>query len=97
MHFLNPIAEAVEDHPPDNRMINVKRVSRTAVISVPRAILFENIVGSVVEAPKTQGWSVVIAFGSVIEYNVENDLDSCPVQRLDHITKLIQWTERVLA
>ena len=96
MHLFDPIAEAVQDHPADNRMIRVERVSRTAVVGVARAILFENVVSDVVEAAKTQRRAVVIAFGSVIEHNVENHLDTRPVQRLDHVAKLVQWPERVL-
>src|SRR4029453_460408 len=52
-HFSDPIAEAVQDHSANNRMIRIKRVSRTAVIGVVRAILFENVVGRVIEASKT--------------------------------------------
>ena len=39
----------------------------------------------------------VVAFGGVIEHHVENDLDAGPVQRLDHVAKLVHRTERILA
>ena len=96
MHLFDPVPEAVQGHSADNRMIRVECVSGTAVVGVARAILFENVVSGVVQAAKTQGRAVVIAFGSVIEHNVENHLDTRPVQRLDHITKLVQWPERIL-
>src|SRR6185436_108108 len=96
MHLFYPIAEAVHDHPPDDRMIAVEGVSSAAVIGVTRAIVFKNVIGTVVQAPKTQGRSVVVAFGSVVEYDVENDLYTRSVKRFDHIAKLIQWPERIL-
>ncbi|KAF5408087.1 MAG: hypothetical protein Udaeo2_17390 [Candidatus Udaeobacter sp.] len=97
MHFFDPVAEAVQDHSADNRMIRVECVSRAAVIRVARAILFENVVGGVVQAAKTQGRPIVIAFRSVVEHNVKNDLDAFPVQRLDQIAKLIQRPERIFS
>ena len=39
----------------------------------------------------------MVAFRGVVEHNVENDLDTGPVQRLDHVAKFVQWAERVLA
>jgi len=50
MHLLDPIAEAVHDHPADNRLIGVQRIPGTAVIGITRAILVENVVGAVVQA-----------------------------------------------
>src|SRR5262249_23639425 len=96
MHFFDPIAEALDDHPADNRMIGVEGVSRAAVIGVARAILLENVISSVVEPSKTQRRSVVITFGGVIEHNVENDLNTRPVQSLDHVAKLVQRPKRIL-
>ena len=97
MHFFDPVAEAVQDHPANYRMIRVKRVSRAAVIRIARAILFENVVGGIVQSAKTQSRPVVIAFRSVVEHNVENDLDTGPVQRLNHVAKFIQRPQRILA
>ncbi len=38
----------------------------------------------------------MVAFGRVIEHDVENDLDARPVQRLDHVAKLVHRAERIL-
>jgi hypothetical protein len=39
----------------------------------------------------------MVAFRCVVEDNIENDLDTSPVQRLNHVSKFVQWAERVLA
>src|SRR5678815_2503689 len=96
MHLFYPIAKAVHYHPPDDRMIGVEGVSSAAVIGVTRAILFKNVIGTVVQAAKTQGWPVLIAFGCVVEDNVENDFDTRPVQRLDHIPELVERPKWIL-
>ena len=38
----------------------------------------------------------MVAFGRVVEHDVENDLDSGPVQRLDHIAKFVHRAKRIL-
>ena len=37
----------------------------------------------------------VVPFGGVVEDHIENDFQACPVQRLDHVPKLIHRAERV--
>ena len=46
VHLLDPIAEAVHDHPADDRMVGVERVSRAAVVGIARAVLLEDVVGA---------------------------------------------------
>ena len=96
VHLFHPIAEAVHDHPADDGMIGVERVSRAAVIGVARAVLFENVVGAVVQTAEAERRPAVVAFGGVIEDHVENDLDARPVQRLHHVAKLVHRAERIL-
>ena len=96
MHLLDPITEAIHDHPADNRLIGVERISSAAVIGIARAVLVETVIGAVVQATETQCWSVLVTFRSVVEHNVENHLDLRPVQRLDHIAKFVQPAERIL-
>src|SRR5262245_25627711 len=38
----------------------------------------------------------MVAFGSVIEDNVENDLNPRPVQCLHHVAKFVDWAEWIL-
>ena len=49
------------------------------------------------QSAETQGRPVVIALGGVVEDDIENDLETGPVQRLDHVAKLVHRAERVLA
>ena len=39
----------------------------------------------------------VVAFGGVVEHDVEDDLDARPVQRLDHVAELVHRAERIPA
>src|SRR5262245_47031199 len=97
MHLLDPITKAIHDHPANDGLIGVERISGPAVIGIPRAILIENVVSAVVQATKTQRWPIMVAFRCMVEDHVENDLDTGPVQRLNHVAKFVQWAERVLA
>src|SRR5437867_5616050 len=97
MHLLDPIAEAVHDHPADDWMISFERISGAAVIDIARTILVENVIRAIVQATQTQGWAVMITFYCVVEHNVEDHLDTSPVQHLNHVAELVQWAERVLA
>ena len=78
-------------------MIGVERISGAAVIGIARAIFVENVISAVVQATQTQRGAVMVTFRRVVEHNVENHLDTCPVQRLNHVAELVQRAERVLA
>ena len=96
MHLLDPVPEAIEDHPANDRMIRVERISRPAVIGIPRRIPVENIIRAVIEAAETQRWPAMVAFGGMVEDHVENDLDPGAMQCLNHVAELIHRAERVL-
>src|SRR5262245_47454094 len=89
MHLSHPIAETVEDQSTDDWMIGIQSIPTTTVVAVARAILLENVVRPVVEAAEAQSRSLVVAFGGVIEHDIENHLDAGPVQRLDHVAKFV--------
>ena len=38
----------------------------------------------------------MVAFGGVVEDDVENDFDARAVQRLDHVAKFVDRTQRIL-
>ena len=97
VHLLDPVAQAVHDQPPDDRVVGVERVAAAGVVGVPRAAVFEDVVGRVVDAAEAERRPVLIALGGVVEHHVENDLDAGPVQRLDHVAELVHRAERVLA
>ena len=91
------MAQTIEDHPADNGMIGVKRVAGAAVVRIARAVIFQDVVGAVVQSTEAERRAVVIAFGSMVEDHVQNDLDSRPVQRLHHVAKLIDRAKPIPA
>src|SRR4029077_8029578 len=93
MHLLDPITEAVHNHPADDRIVRIECVAGAAVIRVVGTILFENVIGSVAQTAKTEGWPVLVAFGGVIEDNIENEFDTRAMERLNHIPELVQRPE----
>ena len=97
VHLFDPVAETIEDHPANDWMIGVKRISGAAVIGIPRAVRFENIIRAVVQAAEAQRRAVVAAFRSVVEDHIENDLDPGAMQRFDHVAKLVHRAERIPA
>jgi len=42
MHPGDPVVEAVDDHPPHNRMACVKRVAATRVVGIVALVLLEH-------------------------------------------------------
>ena len=89
MHLADPIAQAVEDQPPDDRFVGVQCVAAAGVIGVARLVVRKNVVGLVGQAAKADRGAAVVAFGGVIVDDVEDDLDPGAVQRLDHIAKFV--------
>src|SRR6516225_1856246 len=78
-------------------MIGVKRIAGAAVIRIARAVRLQDVVGGVVQPSEAERWAVVIPFRSVVEDHIEDDLDSGPVQRLDHVAKLFDRTDPIPA
>src|ERR1700752_2107116 len=95
VHLFDPIAKTVHNHSANDRMISIERISSSAVVGVTRPVLLQEIVGAVVDAAKTQCRPMVVAFRRVIEHDVQNDLNACSMQALDHIAKLIHGAKRV--
>ncbi len=57
-------------------------------------VRLKNVVRTVFQPPKAQSRALVVAFGSVVEDDVKDYLDSRPVQRLYHVTEFIYRAER---
>ena len=49
VHLLDPVAQAVDDHAADDRMVGVERVAAAGVVGIPRPVALEDVVGRVVE------------------------------------------------
>ena len=97
MHLRDPVAQAIENQPPDHRVIGRQGVAAAAVVGVVEWIGFEQVVGFVVDALKAQGWAFVVALGGVVKHHVENDLNARPMQSLNHVAKLVHRPQGVFA
>ena len=70
-------------------MIGFECVAGAAVIGITRTVLLEDVVDARCLFRENTRSARVVPFGGVIENNIENDFDSCPVQRLHHVAKLV--------
>src|SRR5262249_56078779 len=84
VHRLHPVAEAVDDHAANDRMIRVERIPGAAVVRVPGPVAFEDVVRPVVDAAEAQRRPALIAFGRVIEDDVVYHFLTGTVERLSH-------------
>src|SRR5699024_8406642 len=74
-----------------------ERVATAGVVGVLRSALFENVITRIVDPAEAERRAVLIAFGGVIENDVEDHLDSRAVESLDHVAKLVDRPQRVAA
>src|SRR5262245_26225789 len=95
MHVGDPIAEAVEDQAPDNRFICVQGIAAPGKVGVPGPICGKNVVGLIGKPAKAKGRTTLAALRRVIVDDVENDLDARAMQRLDHVAKFVNRTQRI--
>src|SRR5271165_7454629 len=93
MHLVDPVAQAVHNHSPDDWMIGVESIAGPRVVGVAGAVSLQNVVSIVVDPFRAERWTRVVALRSVVKDHVENDLDTRLVQRLDHIAKLVRRTQ----
>ena len=96
VHFLNPIPQAVDDQPPNDRLIGVERVAATGVVGVSRSAVFQNVIRRIVDAAEAKSSGRLIAFRRVVVDDVENDFDAGSVQAFDHVAKFVDRPERRL-
>ena len=54
----------------------------------------ENVIGGVIDAAETERRTCLVTFGGVIEDDVENHLNPCTVQCLNHVAKFVHWAQR---
>src|SRR4030095_9930493 len=93
----DPVAEAVEDHPADDRAVRVEGAPGPRVIRVARAVLLKKVINIVIEAAKAERRPRPAALSRVVEDHIEDDLQARAVQGLDHLAKLVERAERVFA
>ena len=58
-----------------DRVIAIKSIAATGVVSVVALVGLEQIVNGVVEATIVQCWASMITFRGMVKHNIENDLD----------------------
>ena len=69
----------------DLRVVELHRVAAAGEVLVLRAVVREEpVVQRVVEAAEAERRPRLVAFGRVVEHDVEHDLEPCVVQRADH-------------
>ena len=93
---VHPVAQAVEDHLADDRVVAVHRVAAAGVVAV-RAVVVEHVVDAVLEALEAERGAGFVAFGRVVEHDVENDFDAGGVQLADHLLELPDLVARLVA
>ena len=79
MHFLDPVAQAIQDHSPNDWMIGIDSISRSAVVGIAGAALFQNVIRIVIHAPKAQRRTGLATFRRVVVDDVENDFNASPM------------------
>ena len=91
VHLLDPVAEAVEDQPPDDRAVALERVAGPAEVGVGRAVVgVEQVVVVVGEALEAGRRAVGAAFGRVVVDDVEDHLEPGSMHGLDHVAELVE-------
>jgi hypothetical protein len=90
VHFKNPIPERVHAELKGVRMAHVEAVARTGIIHiVSRIVSHQAVVGRIVDALEAEHGAQVIPFGCVVIDDIEDDLDSRPMQGFDHLLELL--------
>ena len=77
-----PVAQTVQDHLLDNRMVAVQSISAAAEIII-MAVGGQQIINIVVKAFEGKAGAHLISFGGVVEHHVQYDLHAVIMQRLD--------------
>ena len=94
VHLVDPVAQAVEDQPADDRAVRVERVAGAAVVDVG-AVAVEQVVVVVGQAAEGEGRPVRPDLRGVVVDDVEDDLEAGPVERLDEVAELVDGGRRV--
>jgi hypothetical protein len=90
VHVGDPGPEAVEDQPPDDRLVRVQGVAGAAVVGVAGPVAGHREVVLVVgEAAVAERRAAVAALGRVVVDDVEDDLQPCPVEGLHEVPELV--------
>ena len=77
-------------------MIGIQGVAGARVVAVFRTISFQDVIRCVLQPAEAEGRAFMITLGSVVVHDVQDHFNARPVQRLHHIAKLVDGTQRIL-
>ena len=92
--FLHPVAQRIQHHLENARMLQVHRVAAAGGVEIEARIVGEHVVAGVVDAAEGEGRPQVVAFGGVIVDHVEQHLDARLVQAVHHLLELADVAAR---
>ena len=91
MRLARPIAQTVGDHLDHPHVVEVERVPGSRVVYViTRVVGQQPIIRGVVDALERQGRAELVAFGSMIVHDVENDFETGLVKARHHLLEFAQ-------
>src|SRR5262245_35962807 len=94
---VRPVAQRIDDHRSNHRVVAAKRIAATGKITVVRTIVGEVVIDRVVESLEVQHRAGFGAFAGVVEDDVQNDLHVPAVDFCDETTELFCGAvERIL-
>jgi hypothetical protein len=88
VHLHNPILETVKDKGPEDRVVAVHGVAAAGIIFVSPFVVIQNIVDAVVQSPKGDGGPFVVAFGGMVEDDIEDYLYACGMEFPYHLLEI---------
>ena len=95
VHLADPVAQAVEDEAPGDRVAGGERVARAGVVGVAGPIGRMDVVVIVGQAAEAERGAVGTALGGMVVDDVEDDLETRPVKRLDQVAELVSGPQCV--
>ncbi len=82
---MHPVAEAMENHFPNDGVIAVDRISTPGIIFIVPFVVFQHVVNRILKPFKAQDWSTVVSFAGMVEDDIQDDFNSCFMQGLNHL------------
>jgi hypothetical protein len=78
-------------------MVRVQGVARSAIVGIPGSAILQDIVYAVLQPLEAESGASVVALSGMIIDHIQDDLDTGPVQGLDHVAELVQNAQGILA
>ena len=96
-HYLDPIAQRIQHELGDARVRHIHRIAAAGQVFAAAAIArYQPIPAGIIEAPKTQGWTELIAFRGMVVHHIHHDFEAMRMQRRNHSAKFLNDGRRVI-